>query len=233
MGNDLMGVAPQNLASAAAGVSLAQTERTFLDALVALAAASFSDSADPADNDPDDAADTPDPLSPDDADIFAVVVPTDYIPNARAKKPYEKKPRVDSARDELVRLGRKAGLEEGDVDYIKYWVVERNPDKVELTRDKEGKRMLRNPVIRRVINAAASLGLCNGTTATKEEIADFYTRRMRCEVLPEAVRTDAADKLAKLMGYNPKSEGGQGSVTVQINCVDPYALPPKAEVVDA
>ena len=93
--------------------------------------------------------------------------------------------------------------------------------------------MLRNPVIRRVINAAASLGLCNGTTASKEEIADFYTRRMRCEVLPDAVRNDAADKLAKLMGYNPKSEGGQGSVTVQINCVDPYALPPKAEVVDA
>lgn len=227
MKNELMGVAPQKLASDAAGVSLAQPERNFLDALVVLASASLSDPDDP--DETDDPADN-DPSSD---DIFAVVVPTEYIPNARAKKPYEKKPRVDSARDELVRLGRKAGLEEGDVDYIKYWVVERNPDKVELTRDKEGKRMFRNPVIRRIINAAASLGLCNGTTASKEEIADFYTRRMRCEVLPEAVRTDAADKLAKLMGYNPKSEGGQGSVTVQINCVDPYAVPPKAEVVDA
>jgi len=228
MGNELMGVAPQKLASAAAGVSLAQTERNFLDALVSLAASSLSDPSDP--DDPAD--DDPSTELPAD-DIFAVVVPTDYIPNARAKKPYEKKPRANPTRDELVRLGRKAGLEEGDVDYIRYWVVERDMDEIKVTVDREAKRMFRNPVIRRIINAAASLGLCNGTTATKDEIADFYTRRMRCEVLPEAVRTDAADKLAKLMGYNPKGEGGQGSVTVQINCIDPYATPPKAEVVDA
>jgi len=221
MKNELMGVAPQKLASDAAGVSLAQPERNFLDALVALASASVSDPSD----------DTPDTLSPDDADIFAVVVPTDYIPNARAKKPYQKKERPD--RERLLRLGRKAGLDEKDVDYVRFWVVERDLEETSATTDKEAKRMFRNPVIRRVINAAAALGLCNGTTASKEEIADFYTRRMRCEVLPEAIRTDAADKLAKLMGYNPKGEGGQGSVTVQINCIDPYATPPKAEVVDA
>lgn len=221
MANELMGVAPQNLARDAAGVSLAQTERTFLDALVALASASLSDPDDPADDDP--SAD----------DIFAVVVPTDYIPNARAKKPYEKKPRANPTHDELVRLGRKAGLNEMEVDYIRYWVVDREMFYLLHGKDREGKIVLRNPAVRRVINEAARLGYCTGTTASKEEIADFYTQRMRCEILPDNIRNDAADKLAKLMGYNPKGEGGQGSVTVQINCIDPYAAPPKAEVVDA
>lgn len=221
MANELMGVAPQNLARDAAGVSLAQPERNFLDALVSLASASLASPDDPDDPSAELPAD----------DIFAVVVPTDYIPKARAKKPYQKKERPD--RERLLRLGRRAGLDEKDVDYVRFWVVERDLEETSATTDKEAKRMFRNPVIRRIINAAAALGLCNGTAATKEEIADFYTRRMRCEVLPEAIRTDAADKLAKLMGYNPKGEGGQGSVTVQINCVDPYAVPPKAEVVDA
>ena len=223
MGNELMGVAPQNLARDAAGVSLAQPERNFLDALLSLASASLTSPDDPDDNDDPDDMPAEDP--------FKVVVPTDYIPKARAKKPYEKKERPVPGLAELVRLGRKVNLSEDDVGYVLRWVVEK--DEEALTLDKNGKRMLRNPVVRKLINAAAAAGLCSGTTASKEEIADFYTRRMRCEVLPDAVRNDAADKLAKLMGYNPKNEGGQGSVTVQINCVDPYAVPPKAEVVDA
>ena len=221
MANELMGVAPQNLASAAAGVSLAQTERNFLEALVALAAASLSD--------PDDGPADPTAL-PASVDPLDVVVPTDYIPKARAKKPYQKK---TPGREELIRLGRRARLNEQEVEYIRYWVVDREMFFLLHGKDTEGRIVLRNPAVRRVINEAARLGYCTGTTATKDEIADFYTQRMRCEVLPDNIRQDAADKLAKLMGYNPKGEGGQGSVTVQINCVDPYALPPKAEVVDA
>jgi hypothetical protein len=226
MGNELMGVAPQNLARDAAGVSLTQPERNFLDALLSLASASLASPTSPGESDETDA---PDDMPVEDP--FKVVVPTDYIPKARAKKPYMKKERPVPGIAELVRLGRKVHLSEDDVGYVLRWVVEK--DEEALTFDKNGKRMLRNPAVRKFINAAAAAGLCSGTTASKEEIADFYTRRMRCEVLPDAIRNDAADKLAKLMGYNPKSEGGQGSVTVQINCVDPYAVPPKAEVVDA
>lgn len=226
MANELMGVAPQNLARDAAGVSLAQPERNFLEALVSLASASL---ASPDDSDDPDETDAPDDMPVEDP--FKVVVPTDYIPKARAKKPYEKK--RSPGREELIRLGRRARLNEQEVEYVRYWVVDREMFFLLHGKDREGRIVLRNPAVRRIINEAARLGYCTGTTASKEEIADFYTQRMRCEVLPDAVRNDAADKLAKLMGYHPKSEGGQGSVTVQINCVDPYALPPKAEVVDA
>lgn len=231
MDSAIVGVAPQNAVTQAAGVSLTRAERTFFDALVS-AIPNYADEA----SDSLDSDDTPSPFSPDDP--FGVVVPTDYIPGARAKKPYVKKERRDYTMEELMELGKRCHLRPIDVTYIKEWVIEQGVHWVVcanagLDNDYEGKRVFRNPVVRRIINAACEAGLCYGTTATKEEIADFYTQRMRSPVLPDSVRDNAADKLAKMMGYYPKSEGGQGSVNVQINCINPYGEPVKAEVVDA
>ena len=44
--------------------------------------------------------------------------------------------------------------------------------------------------------------------------------------LPEAVRDNAADKLAKLKGFYPDNSGkGGGQANVQINFINPYAKP--------
>jgi hypothetical protein len=236
--NELMGVAPQNAAVSARGVSLTRPERTFLDALVSYVphyeerlrdASSYT--GDTHDSLADAASVTLDLDDP-----FGVIVPTDYIPKGRAKKPYEKKERRDD--EELRRLGEKAGLREIDVNYIKGWVVYQGVHWnacacTGVDEDVEGTRVFRNPVVRKILNAASELGLCNGTTATKEEVADFYTQRMRSPILPDAVRDNAADKLARLLGYYPKENGsGQGVVNVQINCLNPYAKPVDAEVVE-
>ena len=234
MGNELVGAHPQNLVSDAAGVSLSRPESDFLDALVSLALnavqTSYARGNDPSDEslellmppaDPDALPDIAD-------DPFGVVVPSDYIPKARACVPRDKVEKEWSKA--LKRLGRKAGLSLDDVNYLKAWVVDRDRMFLASAQDTEGKRSMQNPAVRRIINAASQAGLCNGTTATKDEIAEFYTRRMRCEVLPDAVRDNAADKLSRLMGYNPKDAGG-GGTNVQINFINPYGK--TEEVVDA
>lgn len=239
MENTVVGVAPQNLVSDAAGVSLSRSEHDFLDALVSLALNAVDTSYARSDedielreppSDPDTSAqDIADAPLPDiDDDPFGVVVTAEYIPKARARAPREKVEKEWSKA--LKRLGRKAGLSLGDVEYLKAWVVDRDRMFLASAQDTEGKRSLQNPAVRRIINAASQAGLCNGTTATKDEIAEFYTRRMRCEVLPDSVRDNAADKLSRLMGYNPKDAGG-GSTNVQINFVNPYGK--TEEVVDA
>ena len=230
-----MGVAPQNAATNARGVSLTQPERTFLDALAAYTPAC---AAKRALRDEREAVEDSS-FAPAIDDPFNAVVPTDYIPGARARGNKNNGTREYSskAREELVSLGAKVGLRELDVDYITGWVVYQGLHWSAVYGTKadefEGNRIFRNPVVRRILNAAAELGLCNSTTATKEEVADFLTQRMRCPVLPDNVRDNAADKLARLMGYYPKeSGGGQGTVNVQINCVNPYGTPVKAEVVE-
>lgn len=236
--NELMGVAPQNAAVSARGVSLTRPERTFLDALVSYVPhyeERLRDASSYTGDTHDSLADAT-PVTLDLDDPFGVIVPTDYIPKGRAKKPYEKKERRDD--EELRRLGEKAGLREIDVDYIKGWVVYQGVHwnacaSTGVDEDIEGTRVFRNPVVRKILNAASELGLCNGTTATKEEVADFYTQRMRSPILPDSVRDNAADKLARLLGYYPKENGGgQGVVNVQINCLNPYAKPVEAEVVE-
>ena len=136
----------------------------------------------------------------------------------------------DSADEELLRLGRNALLREEDVAFIREWVCcqgvhwltceEAGIDRL------LGARVFRNPVVRRVINAAAERGFCVGTSAMKDELEDFFTQRMRNPFLPEAVKDNAADKLAKLKGFYPDSSGkGGGQANVQINFVNPYAQP--------
>lgn len=233
MENAVVGVAPQNLVSDAAGVSLSRSEHDFLDALIALSLnavdTSYARPGESLELREPPAQDIEDAPLPDIADDpFGVVVTAEYIPKARARAPREKVEKEWSKA--LKRLGRKAGLSLGDVEYLKAWVVDRDRMFLASAQDTEGKRSLQNPAVRRIINAASQAGLCNGTTATKDEIAEFYTRRMRCEVLPDSVRDNAADKLSRLMGYNPKDAGG-GGTNVQINFVNPYGK--TEEVVDA
>lgn len=129
----------------------------------------------------------------------------------------------------LIRAGARIGLSRDDVLYIKEWVVCRGlhwmtVEKLGLKqRDLEQRKAFRNPLVRKLINVMAEQGVCLGTVASKEELADFYTQRMRCEWMPEVLRESAAVNLAKMMGYNPDNGGGGGgTVNVQINCVNPY-----------
>lgn len=136
----------------------------------------------------------------------------------------------DSEDKELLKLGQTALLREDDVRFIREWVLCQGVHwlsciEAGLTQI-EGARVFRNPVVRRIINAAAEQGYCVGTSARKEELEDFFSQRIRNPFLPEAVRDNAADKLAKLKGFYPDNGGkGGGQANVQINFINPYAKP--------
>jgi len=208
--NDLMGVAPQDLANNAAGVSLTPLESTFLDALLDL----FLHTGDPG------YPEHGDRHAPGSEEVI------EYT------KPAKGAPKMLLA---LFRKGEACGLDAMEVNYLREWVLSRgvhwlSAEKVGLGEDMKARLVFRNPVVRKIINAASEKGMCLGTCASREEIADYYTQRMRSTLLPEVVKDNAADKLARLMGYYPKETGGGGgSVNVQINCVNPYG--PKMEVV--
>ena len=140
--------------------------------------------------------------------------------------------REDVTDQELNRRGAAIGLRVEDIRYIREWVVCRGVHWLSCAGadvpPELGARVFRNPVVRRLINAAAQQGLCVATSALKDELEDFFTQRMRSTYLPEAVRDNAADKLAKLKGYYPDAKGSTGGgAAVQIVIADPY----RAEVV--
>jgi len=225
---EIQGVAPQNAGLPAPGVSLKQPERDFLDALTDLIAhvgePGYPKTA---------SGSAPEPSSPSllsSTDPFTLTVPDNYH---RTRRP--------STLIELYALGEKAGLREVDVRYIREWVVFHGIhwltcERAGIEDNIGGEVVFRNPVVRKILNAACEEGLCVGTMASKEELADFYTQRVRDANLPDSVRDNAADKLAKLLGYYPDSTAkGGGTANVQINLVNPYATPPvvDAEVVNA
>lgn len=119
------------------------------------------------------------------------------------------------------------GLREEDVDYIREWVLCHGIhwltcDSLKLD-PRLGARVFRNPIVRRIINAAAAQGLCLGTSAFKDELEDYFTQRMRDPALPETIRDNAAMQIAKLKGFYPDNRGAQGgSAAVQIVINDPY-----------
>ena len=244
---EIQGVAPQNAALPAPGVSLKQPERVFLDALTDLLAhvgePGYPKSASGASPEPEKPlfSVTFPTLTADDP--FELIVPDSYLEAQKKAKrrSHPSEPRTPPKLSDLYRLGEECGLREIDVRYIREWVVDHGIhwltcSNAEIDDDMEGKRVFRNPVVRRILNAAADSGVCVGTTATKEELADFYTQRIRCPHLADSVRDNAADKLAKLLGYYPDSAAkGGGTANVQINLVNPYATPPvvDAEVVNA
>ena len=128
----------------------------------------------------------------------------------------------------LEQWGAAAGLRRVDVKYIREWVINKGVHWIsgELAGlgTEESVLVFRNPVVRKIINYAASQGLCNGTSALKEEIEDHFTQQMRCSYIPAKDRDNAADKLAKLKGYYPETKNGNsGNANIQINFVNPYA----------
>ena len=143
-------------------------------------------------------------------------------------------PFADSDNDEadLLRLGQAALLRAEDILFIREWVLCQGVHWLSCVEaglsQLEGARVFRNPVVRRIINAAAEQGYCVGTSAMKEELEDYFSQRIRNPFLPEAIRDNAADKLAKLKGFYPDGAGkGGGQANVQINFINPYA---KSEV---
>ena len=135
---------------------------------------------------------------------------------------------------EMLRRGRVIGLRAEDVNYIVEWVVCHGCHWLTCERsdldEREGARVFRNPVVRRIINAAAEKGFCVGTSALKEELEDFFSQRVRSPYLAEALRDSAADKLAKLKGYYPDAKGAQGgTAAVQIIVANPYQTVVKAD----
>lgn len=230
----ISGATPKNPALHAAGVSLSRTEQTFLDALIDLIAHTGRRGY-PRTGDPHTGTEPTSRPEPDPDDPFGIVVPEYLLPKPKAPRVRPDPPKLT----DLFSLGEACGLRNVDVTYLREWIVNQGVhwltcENSGIDDDLEGKRVFRNPVVRRIINAAAELGICNGTTASKEEIADWYTQRIRNPHLDDDTRANAADKLAKLMGYYPDGGKGGGSANIQINFVNPYAQPPvvDAEVVE-
>jgi hypothetical protein len=138
-------------------------------------------------------------------------------------------PFAESTDADLNQLGQLAKLREADVSFIREWVLCHGVHWLTCENAGvdfgEGSKIFRNPIVRRVINAAAEQGLCLGTSAMKDEIEDYFTQRIRNPFLPEAIRDNAADKLAKLKGYYPDAKDKSGGAQIQINFVNPYAQP--------
>lgn len=127
----------------------------------------------------------------------------------------------------LSSQGARCGLRPDDVAYIMEWVQNQGCHWLSCQEsglsEVEGARIFRNPKVRKIINGAAKLGLCNGTSALKDELEDYFSQRLRNPFMPEALRDSAAVQLAKLKGYYPKEDtGGKGGAVVQINLVNPY-----------
>ncbi len=127
----------------------------------------------------------------------------------------------------LSAQGARCGLRPDDVAYIMEWVQNQGCHWLSCQEsglsEVEGARIFRNPKVRKIINGAAELGLCNGTSALKDELEDYFSQRLRNPFMPEALRDSAAVQLAKLKGYYPKEDnGGKGGAIVQINLVNPY-----------
>lgn len=209
--NELMGVAPKNLADDAQGVSLTHPQAAFLDVLL---------------------------------DVLARNGRPGYTADASGDFTcYDEKNRCMYGRKGkkvrvLYEAGDAIGLNEEEVNFIREWVLNKGiywltAEKAGLGEGLEARLAFRNPVVRLIINAAAERGVCVGTVASKDEVADYYTQRMRSESLPQVLRDRAAEGLSKLLGYYPKDGSGGGqTVNVQINCVNPYGNPVDSEVVD-
>lgn len=209
--NELMGVAPQNLPDNAPGVSLTPPQVTFLDALYDLM------------------LNIGKPGYPTSGNVHCGSWEEKAAPAVKGSSAFNKL-------NELIALGEAAGLRKQEVEYIQEWVVNKglhwlSAENVGLGEGMEARLAFRNPVVRAVINAASERGLCVGTVASKDEVADYYTQRMRSFSLPQVLRDRAAEGLSKLMGYYPKDGSGGGqTVNVQINCVNPYGKEVEAEV---
>ena len=134
-------------------------------------------------------------------------------------------PLLTASLPDLYQAGRACRLRPRDVDYIAEWVNNHGSHLLACTDARlnatQGAEVFRNPIVRRLINAAAEKGHCLPTSAFKEEIEDFLSQQMRNPFVPDSLRESAADKLAKLKGYtDTKSAGG---TAIQIVVGDPYA----------
>ena len=135
----------------------------------------------------------------------------------------------------LDRLGAKCGLTSNDVAYIYEWVICKGIHWLSGERAKlseiEAASALRNPVVQRVIDYAASLGFCTSTSATKGELLFILTQWARNPHLSNELRDKAIDRIAKLEGFYPDTKNGSsGSGQVIINIANPYGSAPEVKI---
>ena len=230
---ELQGVAPQNSAPDTPGVSLTLFERSFLDqmlhAFLTVWTVKRKDYRTTNEESEDDSPRARKKRERAEAKRMAEEVDegslTKLVPECRTMRT-------------LYKMGNRIGLSREEVNYIREWIILRGVhwlscEGVGLGEDMKARLMFRNPLVRKIINAASERGMCVGTTASREEVLDYYTQRMRSTILPEVFKDNAADKLAKMLGYYPKEgSNGGGTVNVQINCVNPYGDTTSAEVLD-
>lgn len=120
----------------------------------------------------------------------------------------------DPLRDDesFASAGHAAGLTDEQIGYVEEWVA--NHGVHWLTCEsagydpKVGARVFRNPLVSKIINAAADRGMCVGTIPSKEEVAGFLGQQLRNPFLPVATQQKAAETLAKMMGYFPAGSDG-------------------------
>ena len=221
---ELKGVAPQNSAPDTPGVSLSSLEQAFLDDMLHafLYVWQFKKKEYHTQNEcPYEVIEKGSRIS---KEKVVAKKMADEVDSANEKKLV---PEGGTMRA-LYKMGNRIGLSREEVNYIREWIILRGVhwlscEGVGLGEDMKARLMFRNPLVRKIINAASERGMCVGTTASREEVLDYYTQRMRSTILPEVFKDNAADKLAKMLGYYPKEgSGGAGTVNVQINCVNPY-----------
>lgn len=134
-------------------------------------------------------------------------------------------PLLDADMEELRIAGKACRLRLKDVEYIKEWIINHGSHLLACNDARlnavQGAEVFRNPIVRRIINAAAEQGVCMPTSAMKEEIEDFLSQQMRNPFVPDSLRESAAEKLAKLKGYTDTKSGG--GTAIQIVVGDPYS----------
>ena len=134
---------------------------------------------------------------------------------------------TDPMRDnkKLVQVGCTVKLRPMDVEFITEWINNHGAmwaicEITDMT-PRQITAIFRNPQVRKIINAAADLGICLHTGAGKEEIVDYHSQTMRDDSNPKAIRQKASEEISKLQGfYNDKR--GEGGMSVNIAILPAY-----------
>lgn len=128
--------------------------------------------------------------------------------------------------DAFTNAGFALGLTEEEISYIDEWVYHHGIHWETCESAgfdaRIGHRVIRNPLVVKLLTAAAEKGLCLGLYPSKEEIAFYESQRLRNPFTPVSVQQKSSEILIRLLGYaaDPKNPGG---ATVNILVSNPYA----------
>jgi hypothetical protein len=128
--------------------------------------------------------------------------------------------------DAFTNAGFALGLTEEEISYIDEWVFHHGVHWETCESAgfdaQVGHRVIRNPLVVKLLTAASEKGLCVGLYPSREEIAFYEGQRLRNPFLPISIQQKSSEILMKLFGYAVDSKGG-GGATVNIVVSNPYA----------